>query len=156
MRRNVRTVDANGRTDQTNRTQSIARFDLHVGEDALFGQFANYFGPILETTGHDIQSTALFGTNMRFYRSNIFFLFFLNEKQILIFRQFSANHEIHSTMGHHMFAANHTILCCVALQRKAVRRPNITNEMDEFVSGVAGVRSVANTADNVSSDVDCN
>lgn len=59
-------------------------------------------------------------------------------------------------MGHHMFAANHSVLCCDALQREAIRRPNVTTEMDEFVLGVAGVRFAANTSDDVPGNVDRN
>lgn len=67
-----------------------------------------------------------------------------------------ANYEIHSTMGHFMFAANYIIRCCAALQWKIVRRSNAAAEMDEFISGIAGVRCAANTSDDVSVDVDLN
>lgn len=57
-------------------------------------------------------------------------------------------------MGHHMFADSHALLCCAALQRKAVRRPNVATEMGEFVFGAACVCAAATASDDVSGNVD--
>lgn len=113
-------ISAIGSTNSTNRPKSFARSPMLPGWNAIFEQFAQNSGQIIQTTANYLQSTTSLG------------MLSLSDDTIacpkrikLTFPSFpfffsSANHEIHSTLGCFCVFGNDIIIRCFELQQHSV------------------------------------